>query len=253
MWRLLSFFLAINFIVAQPPISTTPGPTDPNISTTRPLPTIITTTLSQNGSPSTSTTSTFTEESSIATSTSEFSTESSTVTVETTSDFTTTFSDTTMTNTEITTQSDSTTSNLDTTSSGTTTIDTTTSTDFTTSALDTTTSGQPSTNPCQNVSSGVVLPDPENCAAYLICIVSIPNRYLCEPNMIFSEEFLQCIPGNQETCEPFINDQTCEGRFFEAIPYPGDDSLFIGCIQGHPIVMQCDHGETFDSDYNECR
>lgn len=99
---------------------------------------------------------------------------------------------------------------------------------------------------------GAILPDPSRCYGFIICLVSTPAFYECPSGHIFDVNTAECQPGNRNTCELINFQQICNGIFFSARPFPGDDSLFVGCIKSQPSIMSCLDGEYFDTEFNEC-
>lgn len=77
----------------------------------------------------------------------------------------------------------------------------------------------------------------------------VTENHTCDANFIFLED--KCISGNQATCQPDL-DVICDEIFFAARAYPGDKSLFVGCIRSMYTVMQCFEDEYYDRDFNEC-
>lgn len=72
---------------------------------------------------------------------------------------------------------------------------------FTTTTSDSSTTTSES-NPCDGIVLGYV-PDPYNCTAYFLCILSIPYHSSCPPGHVFDSELSSCILGDPETCEIF--------------------------------------------------
>lgn len=44
----------------------------------------------------------------------------------------------------------------------------------------------------------------------------------------------------------------CEGIFFEARPFPGNNQFYIGCVRGNGIILQCYENEYFDENQLRC-
>jgi hypothetical protein len=69
---------------------------------------------------------------------------------------------------------------------------------------------QGQSNPCYGTIRGRV-PDPDYCYRYFQCYFGLPSPQTCGNDKIFDKESTTCIPGNQETCEPYNGNSTTLG------------------------------------------
>lgn len=108
-------------------------------------------------------------------------------------------------------------------------------------------------NPCDG-SPGAIIPNPNNCHGFIMCLVTDPTYFDCPKGHVFSTQTLECLPGNRDTCELHDLEVICRGVFFQARPYPDDhdDRLFIGCIKSQPSIQTCNNDEFFDREINQC-
>lgn len=121
------------------------------------------------------------------------------------------------------------------------------------------------TNPCSGNWFGEIVAHPTRCDAYYICLLTVPNLRTCNTGNVFDLSARACVPGDQETCEIFGSitttstqppppslEEICLGLFFEARPYPGSTTQFVGCIRGSGVLFTCHQDEIFDNYTNEC-
>ncbi|KAG5670125.1 hypothetical protein PVAND_000407 [Polypedilum vanderplanki] len=101
---------------------------------------------------------------------------------------------------------------------------------------------------------GEVIPDPDRCDGFIMCVLSNPNYVDCPPRTVFSATKRQCVSGNPKTCVEYDFEAICNDVFFGARPFPDPEekTLFIGCVRKYPNVMQCYENEIFDTDTNQC-
>lgn len=229
---LVSLLVIINSISGQPPVQTTTTAPDPSAPTTTtfPMPPVETTPTTTTTLPTTSTT-----------------TETPELTTTSTTEETTPTTTTTLPSTSTSTETPEPT---------TTTEETTTTTTTTTTPPTTTTTTITTTTPIPGICDdhfGETIPHPDDCAKYIICVLSVPQVVQCDPNSIFNADQGRCLPGNHDTCEFYpCCVGRCDGIFFQAIAIPENTRLFLGCIQEEPFIMECDEGEFFDEVLGKC-
>jgi hypothetical protein len=62
-------------------------------------------------------------------------------------------------------------------------------------------------NPCQDTYA-VILPDPNRCYGYVVCIAYRGTFVPCGRNRIFDPILEDCVPGDRNTCEPTASQPT---------------------------------------------
>lgn len=80
-----------------------------------------------------------------------------------------------------------------------TTSSTTTSTTTPTTTTSTTTTTTLPSNPCEGILLGNQ-PMPNNCTMFYRCVNEVALPQQCPTGEIFSTEFLQCVPGDANSC-----------------------------------------------------
>ncbi|XP_065076564.1 uncharacterized protein LOC135700101 [Ochlerotatus camptorhynchus] len=93
-------------------------------------------------------------------------------------------------------------------------------------------------------------PDQEQCANYVTCSNGIGTTGTCGDGTVLRPRFIDCVPGNELTCEAFPH--ICLFRPNEYIPHPTRCDLFVSCISEIPHVLPCQRGEIFDLDRGLC-
>lgn len=58
-------------------------------------------------------------------------------------------------------------------------------------------------NPCAGLYWGQVVPHPNDCVKYYVCILTVPNLRTCGANTVFYPTENRCVTGNQETCDVY--------------------------------------------------
>ncbi|XP_037930693.1 mucin-2-like [Teleopsis dalmanni] len=164
-----------------------------------------------------------------------------------------------------------------------TTIDTTipttptpTTTETTTTELVTTTVATPSI--CANKTTGTILPYPEDCSQYIICINEQPVYAKCQPGTYYNKETENCDQQTSSTAcrediatttTPIIT-TTTESTTIETtttespmgpcynqplgtlFPYPNNCSKYVVCQEPIPVGYDCPVGLEFNADLKQC-
>lgn len=148
-----------------------------------------------------------------------------------------------------------------------------------------------SANECSGKIGGFV-PNPDDCTKFYVCVFFVPFSRSCDENEIFDAERLECVSGDPSLCrsgaettefvpynttilpdttmstvpQPIDTTTTiprttipppniadiCSGVFFSARPHPTNQELYIGCMRGDGLILQCFLNEVFDRKLNEC-
>jgi hypothetical protein len=113
---------------------------------------------------------------------------------------------------------------------------------------------------CAGIDFGV-FPYPDDCTKYVVCITEIGNVGTCSyPNLVFYNG--TCVEGDPTSCEVVTDippttvteDQTtemtttandglpsdfCIGIDFALLPYPGNCTLYVVCMNSNTIINTC--------------
>ncbi|KXJ73331.1 hypothetical protein RP20_CCG016068 [Aedes albopictus] len=97
---------------------------------------------------------------------------------------------------------------------------------------------------------GVIYPHPDRCDQFIRCEEGNLNIISCPAYTIIERGTIQCVPGNTESCELYVD--LCRGRPDGIIPHPSRCHLFIECRSGQVTLDSCPDGLIFDSSQSQC-
>ncbi|XP_055531885.1 uncharacterized protein LOC129722461 [Wyeomyia smithii] len=93
-------------------------------------------------------------------------------------------------------------------------------------------------------------PDQTQCSDFVICSNGLATVSTCPVGTVLRPRFLDCVPGDIETCEYFPH--LCLFRPNENIAHPTRCDLFISCISEVAHIVPCDRGATFAPETGLC-
>ncbi|XP_058832526.1 fibrillin-1-like [Topomyia yanbarensis] len=93
-------------------------------------------------------------------------------------------------------------------------------------------------------------PDQLQCLDYVVCSNGLATVHSCGIGTVLRPRFLDCVPGDVDTCEYFPH--LCLFRPNENIPHPTRCDLFISCVSEVAIIVPCARGETFSPELGLC-
>ncbi|XP_058465150.1 uncharacterized protein LOC131438837 [Malaya genurostris] len=93
-------------------------------------------------------------------------------------------------------------------------------------------------------------PDQHQCEEFVICSNGLANVHSCGLGTVLRPRYLDCVPGNIDTCEYFPH--LCLFRPNENIPHPTRCDLFISCVSEVAHIVPCARGETFAPEIGLC-
>ncbi|XP_055591239.1 uncharacterized protein LOC129743279 [Uranotaenia lowii] len=103
---------------------------------------------------------------------------------------------------------------------------------------------------CLEQTDGIVIEHPNHCDLFLSCDTQQTNLQMCEPNLIFDPELLQCAFGDSENCIGTCADED-DGTI---IPHPDENicEQFLRCQNELAMVDLCPLGTIFSGSSRTC-
>ncbi|XP_055704618.1 peritrophin-1-like [Phlebotomus papatasi] len=103
---------------------------------------------------------------------------------------------------------------------------------------------------CPDSGGVTLIPDPTSCDHFYICDFNqYPHRHACPPNYHFCQDFRFCRPIGQAVCTPptplevfgvhSLSDFECPYSGIHFLPYSGDCSRYVLCIDGSAHEQRC--------------
>ncbi|XP_055591240.1 uncharacterized protein LOC129743280 [Uranotaenia lowii] len=105
---------------------------------------------------------------------------------------------------------------------------------------------------CSDHLQGVFpVPDQNQCADFVICNGFIPLLRTCRTGSVLRPRFIECVPGNEDTCEFFPH--ICLFRPpNDIIPHPIRCDMFVMCISEMPNIVDCPTGQIYVDSFGFC-
>ncbi|KAL1400797.1 hypothetical protein pipiens_007129 [Culex pipiens pipiens] len=105
---------------------------------------------------------------------------------------------------------------------------------------------------CKNRFDGLRYPHPEgfDCERFVVCQNREALVGSCPAGAVLRPQFLDCVPGDEESCEAF--EDVCPEGFDIVLAHPGRCDVLIVCEEGSATVESCPEGEIVDRDSLEC-
>ncbi|XP_058836811.1 uncharacterized protein LOC131693196 [Topomyia yanbarensis] len=88
------------------------------------------------------------------------------------------------------------------------------------------------------------------CTRYVVCINGQSNVRSCPDEHVLLPQYLECVPGDVDTCEHF--EDLCSPDHEEIFPHPSRCDIRIVCIAGKPVLEFCPDGQIVDRESLQC-
>ncbi|KAL7014694.1 hypothetical protein ACKWTF_016074 [Chironomus riparius] len=123
---------------------------------------------------------------------------------------------------------------------------------------------------CDGTATVEIIPHPDDCTKYVICILQMPSIVKCEPDTVFNYLTDSCEPGNPETCTIYSMTTTttlkpptetttelpiyqCPPDGIVLIPNYSNCRRYFSCHFGERHLHFCPIGLFFDSVDLKCK
>ncbi|XP_058836814.1 uncharacterized protein LOC131693198 [Topomyia yanbarensis] len=93
-------------------------------------------------------------------------------------------------------------------------------------------------------------PDLDECTRYVVCTNGQSNVRSCPANNVLLPRYLECVPGDVDTCEHFEN--LCSADLEAVFHHPSRCDIKIVCYTGRPALEFCSDGQIVDRESFQC-